>query len=308
MFVAASRKRSDSRVARVADAALVREHARRARADRCRDVGAERLAVGARELGHDHVPPFECSWFVVSEKFRPGNRVEGAVPIRTAWPFGPSHKKYARPSQLTGESVGLRTKGGGGLTSALPLSYAPKGDGTRTRNFCVSDEGTPTYAAGRLEFQGARQLQRHRVAARPGFEPGAPGSEPGVVPVPPSRMVLVLCWWLRWSGRRDSNSQPPVSDAGALPVAPRPDVLCTDGGIRTRTDGVLSAAPLPLGYVSRCPEWNRWTARDSNPQPSPCKGVALPVTPPAQVSCVVGVVRWSRGRESNPRARRMRPR
>jgi hypothetical protein len=44
-----------------------------------------------------------------------------------------------------------------------------------------------------------------------------------------------------------------------------------------------------------------WTARESNPQPSPCRGAALPVAPPAQ---------WSHGRGSGTRtrqARRMRP-
>ena len=80
------------------------------------------------------------------------------------------------------------------------------------------------------------------------------------------------------SGRRDSNSQPPASDAGALAVAPRPggysrrdsnphwqgsrpcastgvglrEPAGTDGRIRTDTGGGLSAVPLPeLGYVSR---------------------------------------------------------
>ena len=59
------------------------------------------------------------------------------------------------------------------------------------------------------------------------------------------------------SGRGGSNSQPPASDAGALPVAPRPVVpdevvrRRADGGSRTHTDGGLSAVPLPrLGYVS----------------------------------------------------------
>src|SRR6476620_3699011 len=83
----------------------------------------------------------------------------------------------------------------------------------------------------------------HRLAARPGLEPGPPDSESGVVPLPPPRSG---------SGRRDSNSQPPAPEAGALPLR---HVQCccavrTDGGIRTRTDGGLSAVPLPLGYVS----------------------------------------------------------
>ena len=133
------------------------------------------------------------------------------------------------------------------------------------------------------------------MAARPGLEPGPPGSEPGVVPFHHLARV--------WSGRRDSNSQPPASEAGALPLR-HVQVLAshvgTDGGIRTRTDGVLSAVPLPVGLRQRVS--SRWTARDSNPQPSPCRGAALPVAPPARA------VHWSRGRESNPRAGRMRPR
>src|SRR6476620_2058327 len=84
------------------------------------------------------------------------------------------------------------------------------------------------------------------MAARPGFEPGPPASGAVVVPVPPSRTVLDLVWTER------IELPSPVSDAGALAVAPRPGVVMrTDGGTRTPTDGVLSAVPLPLGYAGR---------------------------------------------------------
>jgi hypothetical protein len=132
------------------------------------------------------------------------------------------------------------------LSCALPLSYARLGDGTRTRDFKIY-EGTPTCASGRhRRFQGARQLQRHRVvmAARPGFEPGPPGSEPGVVPVPPSRIGL--------DGEiRTPNLRSPTPARFQLHHVQ----VSTDGGSRTRTDGVLSAAPLPVGLrqqVCRC--------------------------------------------------------
>ena len=47
-------------------------------------------------------------------------------------------------------------------TVLCQLSYAPKDDGTRTRNHLIKDEGTPACAAGRLDSQGAGQPQRHR--------------------------------------------------------------------------------------------------------------------------------------------------
>jgi hypothetical protein len=93
---------------------------------------------------------------------------------------------------------------------------------------------------------------RHRLAARPGFEPGPPVSGAGVVPFPPPRMGLngeartpnprlptpVRC--------RLSHVQPWVEDKPSV-VA----LLSTDGGARTHTGGGLSAVPLPrLGYVS----------------------------------------------------------
>ena len=53
-------------------------------------------------------------------------------------------------------------------------------------------EGTPVCASGRLEMSsnGTAAQASFDLAARPRFERGPPGSEPGVVPVPPPRMGL----------------------------------------------------------------------------------------------------------------------
>src|SRR4051812_25551174 len=105
----------------------------------------------------------------------------------------------------------------------------------------------------------ARPAHLTDQAARARFERAPPGSEPGMVPFPPPRIA---------SEREGSNLQPPVPETGALPLRHvqllwllpsfgRPGALSmpnrpnvrTDGEIRTRTDGGLSSAPLPLGYV-----------------------------------------------------------
>ena len=130
------------------------------------------------------------------------------------------------------------------------LSYVANDGGTRTRNHPVRNRRNPRLPS---KFQRTQQPHRHRRrAASPGLEPGPPGSEPGVVPVPPARTVTKRTpkgsgAWSRplWSGRRDSNSQPPASDAGAWPVALRP--VGTHGESRTRTGRGLSAVPLPVG-------------------------------------------------------------
>ncbi len=118
-----------------------------------------------------------------------------------------------------------------------------------------------------------------------------------------------LAWvWLavrraRGSGRRDSNSQPPASEAGALPLRHVQACVSTDGGIRTRTDGGLSAGPLPLGYVSMCV----CSVDRAGLEPA-----TFSLQGSCASSCATGpdlcAARWSRGRESNPRAGRMRPR
>ena len=124
--------------------------------------------------------------------------------------------------------------------------------GTRTRNSRIRRNPCLRRRPIRLS-RSATTAGTSPRAARPGLEPGPPGSEPGVVPLPPPR-------------------------------------IGTDGGIRTRTDGVLSAVPLPLGYVSvggprGIRTRNLLRARE----------LRFRVAPPAQ-SFVVS----SRERESNP--------
>ena len=89
----------------------------------------------------------------------------------------------------------------------------------------------------------------------------------------------------RASGRRDSNSQPPASEAGALPLR-HVQVSCrcrTDGGSRTRTDGGLSAVPLPVGL--------RQQVVHGGPRGIRTRNLLLAgelrflIAPPAQVCC-----------------------
>ena len=134
------------------------------------------------------------------------------------------------------------------------------------------------------------------MAARPGFEPGPPASEAGVVPVPPPRTVFV------WTERFELPT--PGSRSRCASVAPRPGVLrwCrTDGGSRTRTDGGLSAVPLPVGLRQQVVQGG----------PRGIRTRTLLLAGELRSRCASGpgcAARWTRGRESNPRAGRMRPR
>ena len=136
------------------------------------------------------------------------------------------------------------------------------------------------------------------MAARPGLEPGPPVSETCVVPFPPPRTGLACSARVRavWT----EIFELPTSGFRyrRAPVAPRPAVMGTDGGSRTRTDGGLSAVPLPIGLRQR--EVPRWVDRAG----------LEPATFSLQGSCASDCATgpWWRGRESNPRAGRMRPR
>jgi hypothetical protein len=100
------------------------------------------------------------------------------------------------------------------------------------------------------------------------------------------------------SGRRDSNSQPPAPEAGALPLRHVQGLACrTDGGSRTRTDGGLSAVPLPVGLRQQVVHRGPRGIRTRN----------LLLAGESRSRCASGPG-WTRGRESNPRAGRMRPR
>ena len=235
------------------------------------------------------------------EMVRSGNRADERCRVERrahGRPWRPSPRKEARPSQLTGDRVGLgtrrrRTQG------ALPLSYARPGlmwmwcraAGFEPATTRLRGEGTPACASGRLgcgaSSFGCEARIRTRISwfrARRGAgctESRANRSEAEVRPGTTSHR----------SGWRDSNSQPPAPRAGALPLRHIQLVLLarpastqfgpaaraplrggvfrnsgTDGRIRTDTDGGLSAVPLPVGLRQ---QW--WTERESNPHPPPSR-------------------------------------
>ncbi len=190
------------------------------------------------------------------------------MPVRTAGPKALHAKKEARPSQLTGvDRIGLGTRRRRTQCSAR-LSYTPngRGGGIRTRDLSMKDRRNPRLRSRPTRLSRCATTAEASMAARPRFERGPPGSEPGVVPVPPPRIA---------SGREGSNLQPPAPEAGALPlrhvqvvltagVEPaltRPSTSClcrlgyvsigTDGRIRTDTGGGLGAVPLPVGLRQR---------------------------------------------------------
>ena len=168
------------------------------------------------------------------------------------------------------------------------LSYVPKDGGTRTRDPWIQ-EGTPACAAGRLEFQGARQLQRHR------------GCEATVRTL--DLLVQSQAWYRfhHLASGLDGETRTPnprSPEAGALPL--RHVQVGTDGGSRTRTDGGLSAAPLPVGLRQRV----LCAVDQAGFEPATCL-LARELRFQLRHRPSGG---WSRERESNPRARRMRPR
>ena len=179
------------------------------------------------------------------------------------------------------------------------LSYAPKGDGTRTRNL--------------------RMRRNPRLRSRPTSNFKEHDNCRGIVWLRGQGSNLDLLFqrqaWFRFhhlarvwlavrvcaglDGEiRTPNLRFPIPARSRCATSSR-----TDGGIRTRTDGVLSAVPLPLGYVSAC-------------VCSVDRAGLEPATFSLQGSCASSCATgpdlcaacWSRGRESNPRAGRMRPR
>ena len=209
---------------------------------------------------------------------RSGNRADERCRVeRRAHGCAPHARKEARPSQLTGDRVGLgtrrrRTQG------ALPLSYARPGlmwmvvpgGGIRTRNHPLKRRRNP-----RLRIRPTR-LRSIVVWLR--------GQDSN-----PDFLVQSQAWcrlhYLAWVWMERLELPTPGSQGRCAPIAPHP-VAGTDGRIRTDTGGGLSAVPLPVGLRQH---W--WTERESNPHPSPCRGAALP-------GCATGP--WSRERESNP--------
>ena len=211
MFVAASRNRSDSASrANAAPPSCVSVRSARG-ADRRGQVDAQRAPLGARELGHDVRPLCVVVGCANGPVREPSGR---AVPIRTAGREA-LHAKEGSPSFAADRSdgVGLRTRAAEDASVLCRLSYVPKDGGTRTRNH-LDPEGTPACAAGRLDFKERDNCRgivwlRGQVRTRTSWFRARCGSSSTTS-------------HRSWSGRRDSNSQPPAPEAGALPVAPRP--------------------------------------------------------------------------------------
>ena len=126
------------------------------------------------------------------------------------------------------------------------------------------------------------------MAARPGFEPGAPASGAGVVPVPPSRTGLVMLRVV-WTERFELPTSGLRRRRASSCTTSRWVLRSTDGGSRTRTDGGLSAAPLPVGLrqqVCRMRTCRMKTRRVDRAGVEPAtfssRGSCASVAPPAQ--------------------------
>ena len=127
---------------------------------------------------------------------------------------------------------------GGGCACALPIELRPrKGGGTRTHNSRIR----------RNPCLRRRPIRASRIATTAETSPLLRGQGSN-----PDFLVQSQAWFRFhhlarvWTGGLEPPT--PGSRGRCAPIAPRP--VGTDGGIRTRTDGVLSAVPLPLGYVS----------------------------------------------------------
>jgi hypothetical protein len=138
------------------------------------------------------------------------------------------------------DGVGLGTRRRRTQCSAS-LSYTPngRGGGIRTRDLSIKDRRNPRLRSRPTRLSRCATTAEASRAARPRFERGPPGSEPGVVPVPPPRIGL--------DGRaRTSNPRLPK------PVRSRcATSRCTHGGSRTRTDEALDLVPLTNRRASR---------------------------------------------------------
>ena len=160
-----------------------------------------------------------------------GARVPVREPSGRAWcrferqaarPFTP--RKNARPSQLTG--VGSRPEDpsvGGRFSLCSAIELRP--EGRRDSNPQPQEsEGTPDFATGRL------RLSRCATTAE-----ASSGCE-----------ARARTWTSCFRDRCGSVSTT-SHGSGSRHV----QVCRTDGGIRTRTDGGLSAVPLPVGLRQR---------------------------------------------------------
>ncbi len=85
----------------------------------------------------------------------------------------------------------------------------------------------------------------------------------------------------KWSGKRDSNPQPPAWKASALPI----ELFPHSGKIMVGAKGFEPSTPCSQSRCANqtalrperrlCCFW--WSWGDSNPRPIPCEGIALPL-------------------------------
>lgn len=113
--------------------------------------------------------------------------------------------------------------GGGGHSALTRLSYAPSvgAAGFEPATSRLKDRRNPRLRSRPTRMSRSATTTEASMAARPRFERGPPGSEPGVVPVPPPRIgldgrartsnprlpkpVRSRCATSRWYSRRESN-------------------------------------------------------------------------------------------------------
>ena len=184
-------------------------------------------------------------------KVRSGNRVDERCRFerQALRPFTPEEVSPSFAADRSGR-VGLGTRRRRTLCSAR-LSYAPKGGGTRTRNHRIQKEPPPAQQADSTVKvrDNCRGIVGCEARARTWTSCFRDRRGSGSTTSHCTRSVWTERFELPTSGFRSR----------CAPVAPRPGVMGTDGGSRTRTDGGLSAVPLPVGLRQR--EVSRWVDR-----------------------------------------------
>ena len=121
--------------------------------------------------------------------------------------------KYARPSQLAGVEEGRPgNQSGRGVSGALPLSYTRK----RVAGFEPATSGSKKEP---LPAHQADSTVKVRDNCRDIEVLRGQVSNPDLLLQRQAWYQFHhLAWLDLWSGRRDSNSQPPAPEAGALPL------------------------------------------------------------------------------------------
>ena len=224
-------------------------------------IGAVRLVRSGRRLVPENfgMTPSSLLWvWLLLWSFRSGNRANERCRVerRASRRFMPNEGSPSFAADRSEDDRPENQSDGGRKSNARTVELRPEGRRDSSPR-PLDPEGTPACASGRSvcrDIDGCEATVRTRTSwfrARRG-----------------TSSTTSHCVWT-------GGLEPPTpgSRSRCAPVAPRPGG--TDGRIRTDTDGCLSAVPLPLGYVSvsSC----AWTRRESNPQPSPCKGAVASV-------------------------------